>query len=216
MKNRWFLDMCIILYYVGEGDRDEFIKKTKNFIDNKKNSLLLCYYIKDKNIPKWLNRQRILFRELIKQINDSDYKPYSSKEASYLVNRDKNKIIKLIALFRNTSDKKEIIVKFERAYNEIEYKINSFLKEKIDEFVTPISEIDFDLKSCLFTCLKSNESDAKTIASAVQEHNKRDLIILTADKKDWNKNLLEEIYNDITLKKKYLKLPVIKYVQDYD
>ena len=129
--------------------------------------------------------------------------------------RDRKKILKLNKLSGNR-DKEEIIRKLRKTTNELEHRINSFIKNKIDEFVTPVSEIDFDLKSCLFTWLKSNDSDAKTIASAVQEHNKKELKILTADKKDWKEELLDEIHNDIDLKKKYPKLPIIKYAQNLE
>ena len=80
--------------------------------------------------------------------------------------------------------------------------------------VIPINEIDPKLKSCLFTWLTPNDSDSKTIASAIQEHNKKEVVIITADKKDWTKELLEEVHNDPSLKKVYEKLPEIKYVQD--
>jgi len=39
-------------------------------------------------------------------------------------------------------------------------------------------------------------------------------MIITADKKDWTKELIEEVHNDPNLKKVYTKLPEIKYVQD--
>lgn len=219
---KWFLDMCIVLYYIGEGDKEIFIKKSKQFINGKKegDKSLLCYYIKDENLPKWINRQRILFRELIKQINNPNYEPYSSEESKKLYDRDKKKIIKLITIFRKFSDKKEIIEKFENAVQEIEIRINIFLKEKIDEFVIPISEIDFELKSHLFTFLNlgsaiKNDSDAKTLASAIQEHNRnKHLTIITADRSDWKKDLLEEVHYHYSLKKKYPELPKIKYLQD--
>lgn len=218
---RWFLDMCIVLYYIGESDKEIFIKKSQKFVNEKKeeDKFLLCYYIKDENLPRWINRQKILFRELIKQINNPDYKPYSSEESKKLYNRDKKKVIKLITIFRKVSDKKEIIEKFENTIQEIEIRINIFLKEKVDEFVISISEIDFELKSHLFTFLNlgsaiKNNSDAKTIASAIQEHNKNPLRIITADRKDWTKELLEEIHYHIDLKKKYPKLPKITYLQN--
>ena len=217
---RWFLDMCIILYYIGEGDKEIFVKKSRQFINEKgQDEFLLCYYIKDENLPKWIDRQKILFRELIKQINDPDYAPYSSQESKKLYERDKKKIIKLITLFRGFSDKKQIIKNFERAVQEIEIRIDIFIKDKIDKIVIPISDIDFELKSHLFTFLNlgsavKNDSDAKTIASAIQENNNKQLIIITADKNDWNKELLQEVHNHYNLKKKYPKLPDINYLQD--
>ncbi|MBS3100081.1 hypothetical protein J4463_02595 [Candidatus Pacearchaeota archaeon] len=217
---RWFLDMCIILYYVGEGDKEIFIKKSRHFVDEKgQKEFLLCHYIKDENLPRWIDRQKILFRELIKQINDKNYLPYSSEESKRLYERDRKKIIKLITLFRSFSDNKKIIKNFERAVQEIEVRINIFIKEKIDKLVIPVSDIDFELKSHIFTFLNlgssiKNDSDAKTIASAIQENNNQNLTIITADKSDWNKELLQEVHNHYNLKKKYPKLPNINYLQD--
>src|SRR3989339_355622 len=112
----------------------------------------------------------------------------------------------------------KIKTKFIEAVNEIfnllPARINYFIKVYIDEIVIPELEIDFKLKSCLFTWLNPNDSDANTIASAIQEHNKKELKIMTADKKDWKKELLEEVHEDLFLKKGYPKLPKIEYLQD--
>lgn len=212
---RWFLDMCIILYFIGEGDKTDLIKKAKEFAKNKKeNQFIVCYYIKEINLPKWIKRQKILFREFIKQIKNENYVPYSSEESKQLYERDKREIIKLKTTINKFQNKKEILIKFEKTINEMERRITNFLKKYVDEYVIAVSEIDFELKSCLFTWLAPNDSDAKTITSGVQEHNKKELIMVTADKKDWNKELLEEVHNDIYLKKKYPKLPEIKYLQN--
>ncbi len=213
---RCFLDMCIILYSAGEGDRPDLNKKTKKFIEEKgEDNFLLCYYIKEVDIPKWLKRQKIIYREVLKSLKEESYKLYSSNEAKDLTLRDKKKGIKLLTIFRNSKIINSIN-KAERIFLYLEQQINSFLQNYIDEFVIPVGEIDFELKSCLFTWLNPNDSDSKIIASAVQEYKKGELVIITADKEDWNKELLEEIHNNIYLKKKYPKLPEIKYLQDYE
>jgi hypothetical protein len=212
---RWFLDMCIILGYIKEGDNQKIITKTISFVDSKKeDKFVLCYYIKEYNIPKWLSRKRIIFREILRQIKDSSYKPYSDNECNLLWGRDKNQILKLVSIANTIQDKTEIIKSFENVHQEIERRIKEFIEKNIDELVIPINEIDQKLKSCLFTWLTPNDSDSKTIASAIQEHNKKEVMIITADKKDWTKELLEEVHNDPSLKKVYEKLPEIKYVQD--
>ena len=63
--------------------------------------------------------------------------------------------------------------------------------------------------------LSPNDSDAQTLASAVQEHNNNRLTIITADKKHWTDDLLKEVHNDSTLLKKYPFLPKIEYLQNY-
>ncbi len=212
---RWFLDMCIILGYINEGDNQKIINKTISFVNQKRDDkFVLCHYIKEDNLPRWLNRKRIIFREILRQIKDASYKPYSDKECSSLWERDKNQVLKLAALANTFQDKTKIIESFENVYQEIERRIKEFIEKNIDELVIPINEIDQKLKSCLFTWLTPNDSDSKTIASAIQEHNKKEVVIITADKKDWTKELLEEVHNDYSLKKIYDKLPEIKYIQN--
>src|SRR3989338_1498727 len=212
---RWFLDMCIILGYIKEGDNQKIITKIVSFVDSKKeDKFVLCYYIKEYNIPKWLSRKRIIFREILREIKDSSYKPYSDNECTLLWERDKNQILKLVSIANTVQDKTEIIKNFENVYQEMERRIKEFIEKNIDELVIPINEIDQKLKSCLFTWLTPNDSDAKTIASAIQEHNKKEIVIITADKQHWTKELLEEVHNDFSLKKVYAKLPEIRYVQD--
>lgn len=218
---RWFLDMCIILGYINEGDNPKIINKTISFVNQKKdNKFVLCCYIKEESIPKWLNRKRIIFREILRQIKDSSYKPYSDTECIQLWDRDKNQILKLVSLSNTFKDKTELIENFENVYQEIERRIREFIDKKIDEFVIPVKEIDLDLRSHLMVFLNignsiKNDSDAKTIASAVQEHNNKEIVIITADKKDWSKELLDEIHNHFDLKKKYARLPEIRYIQDF-
>jgi hypothetical protein len=208
--------MCIILGYINEGDNQTIITKTISFVNKKKeDKFVLCYYIKEYNLPRWLNRKRIIFREILRQIKDSSYKPYSDKECEQLLERDQNQILKLVALTNTFQDKTEIITSFENVYQEIERRISEFIERNIDELVIPIDEIDLKLKSCLFTWLTPNDSDSKTIASAIQEHNKKEIVIITADKKDWTTELLEEVHKDFSLKKIYEKLPEIKYIQNY-
>lgn len=217
---RWFLDMCIILYYAGEGDKPDFNKKTRRFVQEKnENKFLLCYYVRDINLPKWLERQKIILREITRKLQNNFYILYTSLESSKLTSQDKKKLTKLLILSQSFANDDEKIDKLTKIFSELERRINYFLTNYIDEFVIPVVEIDFELKSHIFTFLNlgsfiKNDSDAKTIASAIQENNNQNLIILTADKSDWNKELLQEVHNHYNLKKKYPKLPDINYLQD--
>ena len=221
---RWFLDMCVILYFIEDGDKDILVRKSHKFVNEKNNNkFLLCYYIKNENIPKWLNRQKILFKETIEQIgnlDNSDYVPYASKDSNALYSRDKNKIAKLVSFFRNISDKKEFRKKLDNTYLEIEQRINSFIKDYIDEFIIPIETIDPELKSSLMNYLNigspiKNESDAKTMCSAIQEHQNKELYVMTADKEDWtNETFGWAVPLSSNLSKKYPSLPEIRYIQN--
>src|SRR3989339_77276 len=198
---RYFLDMNLPIYFCMQiGNPLE--EKTKLFIKNKgNNSYLLCDYIVKKNLPKWLSRQQIILFEFNQKIKNKDYLLFSTEQSKILI-YDKSK------------DKTKFIEAVNEIFNLLPARINYFIKVYIDEIVIPELEIDFKLKSCLFTWLNPNDSDANTIASAIQEHNKKELKIMTADKKDWKKELLEEVHEDLFLKKGYPKLPKIEYLQD--
>ncbi len=216
---RKFLDMCIIFYYVGEGDRPDLNKKSREFVKQKRESkFLVCYYIKEKDIPKWLRRQKIVCREVLKSLKDSSYKIYSSNESKDLISRDRKKGIKFLTLFRNVNSL-ESLNELEKIFLYFEQQINEFLNKYIDEFVIPVGEIDQELRSHLMSFINigesnKNYSDVCILASAVQEHNKKELKIITADKSDWNKELLQEVQYHYNLNKKYPKLPNINYLQN--
>ncbi len=215
---RWFLDMNIVLFYAGEGNRSDLEKKTKKFVLEKNDGkFLLCYYIRDVDLPKWLDRQKIILKEIVRKFKDDSYNLYSSQESSKLTDRDKKKLIKFIVLAKNLSDSDEKIEKITKAFSELERRINKFLQDFIDEFVIPINGIDKELVSHLNSFIglgesRLNISDVKTLASSIQEHNNKKLTLITADRKDWTKDFLEEVQYHYSLKKKYPSLPKIQYL----
>lgn len=213
---KWFLDMCIILHYIKEGDNQSLIRKTVLFVNQKnQDKFFLCCYIKEENLPKWLKRRRIIFREVLRQIRSISYIPYSDEECNLLWGNDKNQVLKLMAIANNLKDKTEIISNFENAYQEIQRRISEFLKKYIDEYVIPIKNIDSDLKRSLLDYLDENHSDAYTLASGIQQHNEEELVLITSDVTHWKKRALEEAVPEHSeLRKKYPKLPEIKHIQD--
>jgi len=208
---RWFLDMNIVVYFCLElGHPLE--EKTKLFVDKKENSkFLLCEYIQKENFPKWIKRQE----EILKRFNLKISGQQVKEDSIYLFNKDKIFLNRLILMYENSKDKEQFKLNTNKTFSLMKIKTKLFFERYVDEIVIPISEIDFNLKSCLFTWLHPNDSDAKTIASAIQEHNKKELKIITADKKDWTEELLEEVHNHLDLKKKYPLLPKIQYLQNF-
>ena len=230
----WFLDMCIILYYSSE---DELLsKKTLKFIkdnqeksqkdqednqenkkNNQENNFLVCYYIAEIDLPKYLRRQKILIHEVVKKMTDNLYVIGSSDEGFLLYPKDKIKAEKLFLKSSFLKNKTELI-EFMNKLNQIqikqENKINFFIEKKAKK-VIPVSEIDSELKGSLFLYI-GNMSDAKILTSGIQQYNKDNkegLVLLTADKKDWtNENLNVAIDNKLS--KKYPKIPKIEYIQD--
>lgn len=212
---KYFLDMNLPIYFCMEiGHPLE--KKAKLFVNNKKDSFLLCDYIATINLPKWLKRQKSILFEFNQKIQNINYPLFSSEQSKILFPQDKIIVNRLISGHGASQDKSKFVETINNIFNLLQARIDRFIKSYIDLIVVPVNEIDFDLKSCLFTWLTPNDSDAKTLASAVQEHNNNKLTIITADKKDWTDDILKEIHNDSSLLKKYPSLPKIEYLQNYE
>ncbi len=211
----WFLDMCVIIYYAYNSS-DKLAERAKKFVENKGNSTFtVCYYILEINLPKWIKRKWITLEELERKIKDPSYIFGSSSEARILLPKDRQECEKLLSTCMKAESSVQFIEDLRRKYLLAEIKINFFINKLINNKVIPVSEIDFELKSSFFTYLENNDSDARTLASAVQQHNKENLIILTGDKKHWTKQLLDDAVSiHPTLRKKYSKIPEIKYLQD--
>lgn len=209
----WFLDMCILIYF--SNVKEEYSEKTIQFVKNKKNDrFFVCCYILEENLPKWIQRQIAIIEETKMKIKNPDYIIGTSYFGKFLFPKDKNKCEKLILVALKLNDKKKFIKEIEKAQLLIERRINYFLRNLTDKMVIPIKEIDFDLKSSLFSFL-NNDSDSKTLASGIQQHNKEEITILTGDKKDWTKENIKWAFDSRPpLAKKYPKIPEIKYVQD--
>lgn len=208
----WFFDMCVIIFYSNPSEK--YSEKVIRFVENKGNSkFLLCYYILEENLPKWIIRQKAILEEVKIKLKNPDYIIGTSNFGKLLFPKDKNKCEKFIFAALRSKNNKKFIMNLERNQLLIQKRIEHF-KKLIDKKVIPISEIDFELKSSLFTFL-NNDSDAKTLASGIQQHQKEELIIITGDKEHWTKDNLEwAIPEHSPLRKKYSKIPEIKYVQN--
>jgi hypothetical protein len=206
----WFLDMNVIVYYSLEMEHP-LEKKAKIFIKNKGISkFFLCEYIQKENLPKWLERQEEILRRFNLKI--SGEKIIEGK--IYLFNKDKIFLNHIISMYLNSKDKENFKFNINKIFSFVKIKSKLFLEKYIDQFVIPIIGIDSELLSSLNTYLQ-NISDAKTIASGIQEHQNNKLILITADKKDWNKENLEwAITPSSKLEKKYSSLPKIEYLQN--
>jgi hypothetical protein len=210
---RYFLDMSLIIHYcyrIGLDIEGKVIK----FIDEKgENLFLVCYYIVDENLPRWIRRMRIIFKEIKKKINNPEYELWSSQESKLLFKKDKINGEKILKRCELTKNKKEFLEIMERGWIYAETRVRIFLRDLIDEKVISINEIDPELKSALFTFL-NNMSDAMTLASGIQEHNRKELILITTDKEHWTKDNLEwALPEHSAIRRKYPKIPEIKYIQ---
>ena len=210
---RFFLDMCIIIYYTSK-DGSFFSTKAEEFMKkNEKNELLICYYIIDWDLPKWIKRQKIIVDEAIKKIINPSHEYQKSEGWSSLYDREKQKLEKILAKAKFSKDKNDFITRMLTFQKDIEINITNFIKIKAKK-VVQISDIDKKLFSSLFSIIR-NKSDANIIASGIQEHNNQTLVLVTNDKKDWNKENIElSMDQDSTLLKKYPKIPELVYLID--
>ncbi len=209
----WFLDMCILIFYAEVGGKN--YEKTISFVKEKKDKKFpICFYITRENMPKWIKRQKIILKLIGNKIVDSSYEIEKSEEYTWLFPRDIIELKKLLAQCLSSPNKEEYYEKLKENQNIMLIRISYFLTKLIDKEIVPEKEIDFELKSTLFTFLQ-NHSDAMTLASGIQHHQQEELKILTGDKHDWNKNNIQWVYDSRPdLAKKYSKIPEIKYLQE--
>lgn len=210
----WFLDMCILIFYANPSE--SMSGKTRAFLKRKGNHLfVVCHYITDNNLPKWIEREKIALQEIKKYFDNPRYNIGTSEDGKKLFKEDVIDAKKMAdSSLKKMADK-------ERAYKLLKINqellinnLNYFSNKLIDKIVIPVEEIDFELKSTLFTFLQ-NHSDAMTLASGIQHAQKEEIQILTGDKYDWNKNNLEWTFDSRPdLAKKYPKVPEIKYIQN--
>jgi hypothetical protein len=217
---RYFLDMNLPIYFCFNTGHPLEIN-AKRFVESKKdNAFLLCDYIKSNNLPKWLKRQDAILFEFNQKVQNQDYELFKGEQASILFPQDKQTVNNLIAKYNLSKEKEVFRDRINRVYGLISFRIKKFIQDYIDEIVIPEKEIDFELKNCLLIYIdigasRKNDSDAKTLASAIQEHKNRKICIITSDKKHWTKDLFEwAVPTGSELSKKYPSFPEIKYLQN--
>ena len=76
---------------------------------------------------------------------------FSSEQSKILFPQDKLIVTRLIFGYESSQDKKKFIEDVNNIFNLLQARINYFIKNYIDTVVIPVSQIDFNLKSCLFT-----------------------------------------------------------------
>ncbi len=212
----WFLDMCIIIFYASDTKGAKSIK-SKDFVNNKKDKkFFVCCYITKENMPKWIRRQHAILKIIGRKLKNPSCEIEKIEEYNLLFRQDIIILKKLLAQASCLENRQGYYEKLKKNHNLMIQRINYFLLKLIDKEVVPIKEINFELKSTLFTFLQ-NHSDAMTLASGIQyaqEEKEKELKILTGDKHDWNKNNLKWVFSSRPdLAKKYAIIPEIVYVQ---
>jgi len=198
-----FLDTGIIIGYA----QDE--EKSVLFVKNKKEKFIVCYFVLEKDVHSLTKRMRIIINEVKNKLKDKDYQ-INKKE---LYPRDVERVNKFLSLKEiNKLTNLEFVDFLENFQRIFEFRIDFFIQKLINKKVIPIREINFELKSSLFTYTQ-NHSDANIIASGIQYHQEEEIVLVTSDRNDWtNDNIDWAIPEHSELRKKYPKIPKIKYV----
>lgn len=208
----WFVDMCIVIFYASNTKDIKSINSCE-FVKNKKdNKFLLCFYITQENMPKWIKRQISILKVIGAKISNPSKELDKIDGYQALLQQDIILLKKRLAQFASSTNKQEYYQKLKKNQNLLIQRINYFITKLVDKEV--VEKVDFELKSTLFTFLQ-NHSDAMTLASGIQYHQQEEIKILTGDKNDWNKDNLEWTFSSRPdLAKKYSKIPEIKYIQN--
>ena len=198
-----FLDTGIIIGYAQ--DEEKFVL----FVKNKKEKFIVCYFVLEKDVHSLCKRMRIIINEVKNKLKDKDYQ-INKKE---LYPRDVERVNKFLSLKEiNKLTNLEFVDFLENFQRIFEFRIDFFIQKLINKKVIPIREINFELKSSLFTYTQ-NHSDANIIASGIQYHQEEEIVLVTSDRNDWtNDNIDWAIPEHSELRKKYPKIPKIKYV----
>ena len=198
-----FLDTSIIIGYANDEE------KFTIFVKNKRGQFVICYYSIEKEIPSIKERIKLIINEIKKQTPDIN-KLLKNKDIykQDLFRAEKLLAIKEILLQKGIDSNKEL----DKIQEVFEIRIDFFVQRLIDKKAIAVKEIDFELKSSLFTYTK-NHSDANIMASGIQYHQEEEIVLVTSDKQDWTKENLEWALPEFSgLRKKYPKIPEIEYV----
>jgi len=203
-----------VIFYSDKTSK-EYSKVIQIINKKQEEKIIICYYILDENLPRWIQRQRVILEEVVKKIKYPVYEMGNSERAKItLFPNDITRAKKLLAIYSLSNKKEEFYRLLVKNQIDMFQRINFFLRKVVDKKVVPINSIKFELKSAIFSII-NNHSDALTLASGIQYHKEEKIILLTADKKDWTKDNLEwALPEHSQLRKEYLNLPEIKYIQD--
>lgn len=213
-----FLDTSIITGYSGlisveklEG-RNKIIKLCTDFVKNKNNKFIVCYFTIDKEIASLIIRQKVWINEIKKKIDNPNHEPGSSKDAKVLYTEDINRAKKVYNYYSlNIEKTKKEEFKKSLSINQASFEARSsfFIEKLIDERVIPLNQINKQLVNILREFI-NNYADCNVFASALQYTNneKEKVFFVTLDKKDFDENSIAFIKDEPRIKN--YKFPELK------
>ena len=183
-----FIDTCVIISSLD--NKDKYYEATSIFLEGSKNIIISIYQEKEE-IPNLFMRREKLFTEAVRFLKNSNYKinysGFTDKEIIFL----KKLETKIILHQENEDSLKNML----REVLILKKNVNYFIQKKVFKRVIPLVEIEEDLIKIIKKS-NNNLADAKIITSAIQEHQKNNLIAFTLDKNDWKiQRVKDEIEN---------------------
>ena len=179
-----FIDTCVII--ASFDNKDKYYEIINIFLEGTER-LVISIYQEKEEIPNLFLRRQKLFMEVIKFLQNSDY----PIDYSDFTEREKISIKKLLTRITLKQESEESLNKMLEEVITLRRKVFHFIQKKVFKKVIPIVDIKGDLVS-IIKRINQNKSDAKIIASAVQEHQTNNLIAFTLDKNDWKLNSIRE------------------------
>ncbi len=195
-----FLDTCIIVAKFDK--KDKFHKGSEEFIDKNK-ELVISFYQEKREVPFLFFRKEKILTEAIKLSAIPTYLPNIDK----LTTKDQIILKKIVAKLKLYELTQQDLFNLKRDVILLKQKIFYFINNKISKKIIPLETIDLNLVAKIKKKIQ-NEADSNIISSAIQEHQKHELVIITNDISDWKKEVLIEILKDT----EYNEIPEIKYL----
>jgi len=213
-----FLDQSIIVGYASfifnEPETiiktiEKFGKICVEFIEKNRKDFIACFYIVEKDLPKFKIRRKIILEEIRKKLRNPGYEIGSSEEAiKTLYKTDINKANKIFSLLTIISEKElvNLLIKIESVFS---IRLDYILKSVISKIVIPVESIDKKLVSILNEFI-DNYSDCNVFSSCLQYTTETSrpriitdiikVIFVTLDKEHFNENNITFIKQDLRLK----------------
>jgi len=182
MEKDSFFDTNVIFSYSNYNDQSkEIIKKCYLYVSNKKGRFILCGAVLEELFEIIKKRARI-HKEVISKIENRDY----SFEDSILISKRDIPFAKQLYEKLKNLEPEKVSLELAKERDISKIAIENFLRNKIDEKVIPVEQIDKELIKKIHDIIP-NHADCGILASALKLQKNRDLFLfVTADGQDLN------------------------------
>ncbi len=187
-----FLDTCVIISAFNNKDR--YFEVAEICLQDPEEKIISIYQ-DEIEMPNLFSRKERAFKEIFSYIQNKSY----NVNFSGFTDKEKIEIKKLLQKINLRQENFESILIKKQELDFIRMNVIRFIQKKIQRKVIPLEDIRKDLVD-MIKDVNGNKADAKVITSAIQEHQQKELIAFTLDKKDWKILPLKEKIEQLNLK----------------